>query len=35
MSACDFSGAPVARIHLPVRVPLGLHGTWIPDAPRR
>jgi carotenoid cleavage dioxygenase-like enzyme len=28
----DFRGEPLARIHLPVRVPLGLHGNWIPDA---
>ena len=23
---------PIARIHLPVRVPAGFHGSWIPDA---
>ncbi|WP_327704408.1 carotenoid oxygenase family protein [Streptomyces decoyicus] len=30
LSAQDFTGEPVARIHLPVRVPLGLHGSWVP-----
>ncbi|MFF7446334.1 MULTISPECIES: carotenoid oxygenase family protein [unclassified Streptomyces] len=32
LSAQDFTGAPLARIHLPGRVPLGFHGSWIPDA---
>lgn len=27
----DFTGEPVARVHLPVRVPLGFHGNWIAD----
>lgn len=31
LAAQDFTGEPVARIHLPVRVPLGLHGNWVPD----
>ncbi|SFK65864.1 carotenoid cleavage dioxygenase [Streptosporangium canum] len=31
LSAQDFTGEPVARVHLPVRVPLGLHGNWMPD----
>ncbi|MEU5811632.1 carotenoid oxygenase family protein [Streptomyces sp. NPDC047718] len=30
LSAQDFTGEPLARIHLPVRVPLGLHGNWVP-----
>jgi hypothetical protein len=29
--AQDFTGAPVARVHLPARVPLGFHGSWIAD----
>ncbi|MFD7628531.1 carotenoid oxygenase family protein [Streptomyces sp. NPDC059851] len=33
LSAQDFTGEPVARVHLPVRVPLGLHGNWVADAP--
>ncbi|MBH1938123.1 carotenoid oxygenase family protein [Streptomyces sp. AV19] len=32
LSAQDFTGEPVARVHLPGRVPLGLHGSWVPDA---
>jgi carotenoid cleavage dioxygenase len=31
LSAQDFAGAPVARVHLPARVPLGFHGSWIAD----
>ncbi|HEX8893328.1 MAG TPA: carotenoid oxygenase family protein [Terriglobales bacterium] len=27
----DFAGEPVARVHLPARVPLGFHGNWIAD----
>jgi hypothetical protein len=27
----DFTGEPVARMHLPVRVPLGFYGNWIGD----
>nr|WP_151537875.1 carotenoid oxygenase family protein [Actinomadura montaniterrae] len=29
LSAQDFTGKPIAQIHLPSRIPLGLHGSWI------
>lgn len=32
LSAQDFGGHPPARVHLPGRVPLGFHGSWIADA---
>jgi carotenoid cleavage dioxygenase-like enzyme len=32
LDAQDFTGDPVATIHLPVRVPFGFHGNWVPDA---
>lgn len=31
LNAQDFDGEPEAIIELPVRVPLTLHGNWIPD----
>jgi carotenoid cleavage dioxygenase-like enzyme len=31
LAAQDFRGQPVAQIHLPARIPLGFHGSWIPD----
>ena len=31
LAAQDFRGEPVARVHLPARIPLGFHGSWIPD----
>jgi len=30
--ARDITGDPVAMVHLPVRVPNGFQGNWIPDA---
>lgn len=30
LNADDLAGPPQAVIHLPVRVPLGFHGNWIP-----
>ncbi|MFC3775371.1 carotenoid oxygenase family protein [Mycolicibacterium holsaticum] len=32
IDATDFTGAPVARIKLPQRVPFGFHGNWISAA---
>ena len=32
LAAQDFAAEPVARIQLPVRVPLGFHGNWIADS---
>jgi carotenoid cleavage dioxygenase len=31
LNAQDFEGPPQAVIHLPVRVPFGFHGNWLPD----
>jgi carotenoid cleavage dioxygenase len=31
LAAQDFGGPEVARVHLPARIPLGFHGSWIPD----
>jgi carotenoid cleavage dioxygenase-like enzyme len=32
LDASDLAASPVARIHLPRRVPAGFHGNWLPDA---
>lgn len=31
LDATDFAGGPVARVHLPARVPNGFHGLWVGD----
>lgn len=33
LSAQDFAGSPLAVVELPVRVPFGFHGGWVPDRP--
>jgi carotenoid cleavage dioxygenase-like enzyme len=32
LDARDLAAGPVARVHLPQRVPSGFHGNWMPDA---
>jgi carotenoid cleavage dioxygenase-like enzyme len=31
LAAQDFTAEPVARVHVPARIPLGFHGSWLPD----
>jgi carotenoid cleavage dioxygenase len=31
LDGSDFTGAEVARVQLPQRVPFGFHGSWVPD----
>ncbi len=30
--ATAISSGPIAKVHLPVRVPVGFHGVWVPDS---
>jgi carotenoid cleavage dioxygenase len=32
LDATDFSGPPIATVHLPRRVPFGFHGSWVPES---
>ncbi len=31
LDAADLGAAPIARVHLPRRVPFGFHGNWVSD----
>ena len=31
IDARDMTGPPVATVHLPVRIPFGFHGSWVPQ----
>ena len=32
LDARDLSQPALATVHLPVRVPYGFHGNWVPDS---
>jgi len=31
LDAQDLARGAIATVHLPVRVPYGFHGNWVPD----
>jgi carotenoid cleavage dioxygenase len=31
LDAHDISKGPIAKVKLPVRVPIGFHGVWVPE----
>jgi carotenoid cleavage dioxygenase len=31
LDAHDISKGPIAKVKLPVRVPIGFHGIWVPE----
>jgi carotenoid cleavage dioxygenase len=31
LAAQDVTAEPIARVHLPTRIPFGFHGSWISD----
>lgn len=33
LDAADLTAPPIAQVHLPVRIPTGFHGTWVPRPP--
>ena len=33
LDAGDVAAGPIARVHLPYRMPFGFHANWFPDAP--
>ena len=35
LAAQDFTAEPAARVHLPARIPLGFHRSWLADQHHR
>ena len=32
LDAANIAAPPIASVHIPHRIPPGLHGNWLPDA---